>query len=442
MRKCFYAIIVVASLLSSCHSLSLGDHVEKSRLVMKHFSKQDLIIAAGALYDTETDSFRSGTITVKIVDNELNKVKDLICRYSARYTTNNSSVYPYIQVYYNNPPLSMPCYRMKYKMGDEGDLRYGECKCITNGKTSGFSNYDWDGDYVVRIVVPDGVTLIVDSFVVEYDNSFINKEAFRVMQHGSIFGAPMDCEANWQGWSHVGNYGAIVVPKRTIDGVWVCYHDDTFGDNPKVRVIGNPSAVLPAVSVQACTYKQVQTLEYITENSFGFHDRIPKLETFLEYCVKTGVHPVFSIHPNWTVEQWLELKALVEKYNLLDKLNIKGGYNAQYIDKIYNVFGSEIESFVMDLALETQPTYEQVSTLAAKNWDMSTIKVGYEYMSNAGGYFSEENLELMRQKGLVHGLYIHATESNHLNAEFIRECIQKGCYELCADYFFSNGLNW
>lgn len=443
MRKCFYFIFFVAlTLCSSCHDITVEVQEEECRLVSNQFFKKDLIIAAGALYDTDTDSFSSGTINIKIVDDELNKINDLICRYSASYTTNDSSVYPYIQVYYNNPPLSMPCYRMKYRIGNEGESRYGECKCVTNGKTSGFSNNNWNGDYIVKIVIPDGVTLIVDSFIVEYDNSSIKKDAYRIMQHGSLFGAPMDCETNWQGWSHVGNYGAIVVPKRTTDGVWVCYHDDAFGNKPKVRVIGDPSAALPAASVQACSYNQVLTLEYIDENSFGFHDRIPKLETFLEYCVKTGVHPVFSIHPNWTVEQWLELKALVEKYNLLDKLNIKGGYNAQYIDKIYKLFGSEIESFVMDLALETQPTYEQINTLASKGWDMTKIKVGYEYMSNAGGYFSDENLELMRQKGLVHGLYIHATDSYHLNAEFIRECIQKGCYELCADYFFSNGLNW
>lgn len=439
----FFLFLIALAILSSC-SKDYWDIIKGKRviLVTDGFTKDDLISTAGKIYDKASDSFSSGTITLIFDNKSLNKTKDLLCRYSARYTTNNSSVFPYIQVYFNNPPLNKDCYRMRYKIGNEREIRYGECKCITNVKTTSFSNSEWTGDYIVKITIPEGVTLFIDSFMAEYDNSFINKDSFRVMQHGRIFNAPMDCETNWQGWSHVGNYGAIVVPKRTVDGVWVCYHDDKFGDNPNLQVIGRPSAQLPAESIQACTYDQTQTLEYIRENSLGIHDRIPKLETFLEYCVKTGVHPVFSIHPNWTLEQWKEIKALVEKYNLLDKLNIKGGYSPQFINTIYDVFGSELESFVIDMALETQPTSQQISTLTAKDWDMSRIKVGFEYMSNAGGYFSEDSLALIRQNGLVHGLYLIATDSYPLDAEFIKSCINKGCYELCADFFFSNGLNW
>ena len=443
MKRIIVVLLASVSLLMSCSK----DYYERMnahrvQLAQSEYTKTELIKAAGTLYDESTDSFSSGTITVVIIDNSLNRVKDLVCRYSAKYTTTDKSVYPYIQVYYNNPPLNNEHNRMRYKIGAEGESCYGECKCITNGKTTGFTNSSWNGDYIIKITIPKGVTLCIDSFIAGYDNSFINKDSFRVMQHGRIFNASMDCETNWQGWSHVGNYGAIVVPKRTTDGVWVCYHDDKFGDNPRVQVIGKPKVKLPGESIQTCTYAQILTLEYISENSFGFHDRIPKLESFFEYCVKTGVHPVFSIHPNWTVEEWAEIKELVEKYNLLDKLNIKGGYSTEFINKIYNLFGSDIESFLIDLATETQPTSKQINALASKDWDLSRIKVGFEYMSNAGGYFNDDNLNLMRQNGLVHGIYIIASESNPLNAEFIKDCIKKGCYELCADYFFSNGLNW
>ena len=440
-------LIIIASvvLFISCgndiNECVIGQEVENNAQRIE-ITKNCLVSAAGALYDESSDSFGCGTIIVTIADNRLNGIKDLVCRYTAHYTTNNKSVYPYIQVYFNNPPLDIDRYRMRYVIGAEGEPRFGECKCITNGKISGFANSSWNGDYIVKITIPEGVTLHIDSFIAEYDNSFINKDSFHVMQHGRIFNAPMDCETNWQGWSHVGNYGAVVVPKRTIDGIWVCYHDDSFGNNPRVQVIGKPHAELPAESIQTCTYAQIQNLEYISENSFGFHDRIPKLETFFEYCVKTGVHPVFSIHPNWTDEQWIEIKSLVEKYNLTDKLNIKGGYSEDFINIIYNTFGSEIESFLLDLAMEAQPSPKQISVLAAKAWDLSRIKVGFEYMSNAGGYFSDEMLDLLKQNGFVHGLYLYSTDSYPLNAKFIKDCINKGCYELCADYFYSNGLNW
>lgn len=442
MRIQLSFFLLITLFLSSCLGFENPLWHEDLKIVSGGFNKGDLISAAGALYDEATDSFSSGSFAVVVVNDERNATQDLVCRYSAKYTTNNVLEYPYIQVYYNNPPLNSERFRMRYKIGEIGELRYGECKCITNGKTTGFSKSGWSGDYVVKITIPKGVTLSIDSFYAEYDNSFINKDSYRIMQHGRLFNASMDCETNWRGWSHVGNYGAVVVPKRTVDGVWVCFHDDTFGENPVVRVIGKSSASLPAESIQTCTYAQTQTLEYITENSYGFHDKIPRLEEFLEYCVKTDVHPVFSIHPKWTAEQWEEIKALVAKYNLLDKLNIKGGYGTNFIDTIFSVFGSDIESFLIDLALEKQPTSDQIRYLASKNWDKSKITVGFEYMSNSGGYFSDAKIELLRENGLVHGLYYIATDSHPLNTVFIKDCINKGCYELCADYFFSNGLNW
>lgn len=410
-------------------------------------TKNDLILAAGAIYDNVTDSFRSGSFTVTFTDDIRNKIEDLVCRYSAMYTTRDNLLYPFIQVYYNNPPLNAQFRRIKYKLGDKGIIRYGECKCITNGRTTGFTDLAGNGDYVVRITIPEGVTLFIDSFLAEYDNSITDKDSFKVMQHGSIFNAEMDCETNWQGWSHVNNYGAIVVPKRTTDGVWVCYHDNmfTFDENhveKYLQIVGG--GTLPEdfpASIQACTFAQVQQLEYRAANSFNNHDKIPTLELFLQYCLKMGVHPVFSIHPNWTKSQWREIKDLVGRYALLDKLNIKGTFSESYIDLIYSVFGSEIESFVMDKNM-TQPTYEEIKYLAGKDWDKSRISIGFEYMSSDGSYFSDETLAMMRENGLVHGVAPIWSVNFPADAEFIKSLIAKGCYELTADYFYSNGLNW
>lgn len=434
-------LFILLTIYSSCEKIRYKEQIDDEAYISGVF-KSDLIKAAGELYDKATDSFQSGVFSLVIANDSLNKFQDIICRFNAKYTTKDDSLYPYIQVYYNNPPLTKDCFRVRYKLGEAEQYRYGECKCITNGKTLAFSDPEWNGNYIITITIPIGVTLNVESFYAEYDNSFINKDSYRLMQHGRIFNSPMDCETNWQGWDHVGNYGAIVVPKRTIDGVWVCFHDDVFGDSPRVRVIGESHSLLPAESIQACTYAQTQTLEYVSTNSFDFHDRIPKLETFLEYCAKTGVHPVFSIHPNWDIDQWEELRDLVAKYNMLDKLNIKGGYSQKFIDTIYRVFGSSIESFLIDLALEKQPTNKQINALAEKPWDLARISVGFEYMSNAGGYFNDERLSMIRQNGLVHGLYYHASDVFPLNSEFIKNCIRKGCYEVSVDYFFSNGLNW
>lgn len=427
------------SLETSINDLTIKEGVCDAKVGI---TKKELIRAAKSLYDDVTDSFESGSFSIIIEAPELNSINNLVCRYSAKYTTNDSANYPYVQVYYNNPPLNNESNRWRYKIGDEGKFRYNECKCITNGKTKGFSQSAWDGNYIIRLTIPKGVTLYIDSFLAEYDNNCYEKSAFKIMQHGSIFNSEMDCETNWMGWKHVNNYGAIVVPKRTIDGIWVCFHDDEFGSNPVVRVMGAPMDDLPARSIQECTYMETQTLEYKDVNSFDKHDRIPTLELFLQYCEKTGVHPVFSMHPtNWTNDQYSELRELVEKYGLLNKLNIKGGYNNDYygfISKVYNTFGSDIESFLLDFNM-TQPTQSQIEALASYNWDLSKITIGFEYMSFDGSYFSDDILYLMQEKGLAHGV---AIIGKNFNSEFLKGLIAKGCSELTADYFYSNGLNW
>ena len=443
MKKSFLFYVVWAFILlplfSFCSKRTLTIDLKDSNVVA---SRTELVASAGSLYDVTTNSFKSGTFTIRITDDVRNKFEDLVCYYSAKYTTTDSALYPYIQVYWNNPPLNVSHRRTRYKFGGEGYYCYGACKCITNGKTTGFLYNSWDGDYCITITIPEGVTLFVDSFLAEYNNGVTLKDAFKVMQHGSIFNSEMNCETNWQGWSHVNNYGAIVVPKRTTDGVWVCYHDDVFGETPDVQVIGDPSAPVPAVSIQECSFAETQKLEYRTVNSFDEHDKIPTLELFLQYCVKTGVHPVFSIHPSLNKTQWQEIRALVEKYNLLSHLNIKGGYFGNwYVDVVYFVFGNDIESFILDVNM-VQPTQEQISYLASKDWDLSKVSVGFEYMTFDGSYFTDDVLSLMRQKGLVHGVSIISSDAFPREAEFIKQLIAKGCYELTADYFYSNGLNW
>lgn len=435
------------------YTLGIEQDVEELKRYIslsKNATKEDIIKAAGPLYDSINDSFSPGVISLQFVNDVLNKTKDLVCRFSAKYTSTDDAVYPYIQVYFMNPPLNGDYNRIQYKIGDKEKYRYGECKCITNIKTSGFAQSVWNGNYIIDITIPSGCTLQIDSFLAEYSNDCGDKDSFKVMQHGNVFMSEMNCETNWMGWSHINNYGAIVVPKLTLDGVWVCYHDDDELDNSNVVQKIDGTAV-PHKKITELTYAETQTLQYRVLNSFGEHDKIPTLELFLQYCAKMGVHPVFSMHPtDWTKAGYEQLRALVEKYSLLEKLNIKGGYNNDpgqdadghpygFIPKIFKYFGSDIESFIIDFN-ETQPTQAQIEAIAAYEWQMDKIKVGVEFVTNSGStYFSDAVLSMLRENGLVHGLSISGGQRK---AEFIKSVIAKGCYEFCSDFFFSNGLNW
>lgn len=397
-----------------------------------NLTKEGLIEAAGNLYDSANDKFLSGTISF-IIGTDL--THDLICNYVAKYTSTNNS-YPYIQVYYLAPPFNNVPSRFRYEIGANGYYKYGECRCICpiNPPLTQpvFRDY-----YVARIVIPEGCELFIQSISSDIINRSTNTNAFRIFNHGSVWGTGFNCKDNWDGWSHIGNYGAVVVPKRTTDGRWVCYHDDSFGSDPDVQVIGDPTAALPAASMQACTFAETQTLEYKAANYFGDHPTIPTLDEFFAKCSQMGVHPMLSIHPGWNESQWQEIKEIAIRYKVLDKLNIKGSFSATVATTIYNVFGNDIESYIPD---HTGATVSDVESLAAIGWDRIKVKVGFEYMATSENqFFSDEVISALRQNNMVTGFFIVGASDGH----FIKDLIDnKLLWEYTSNFFYSNGLNW
>lgn len=403
-------------------------------------SKQSFIDANPSGYDSTNDKFTEGVYTI-VVSNSSNKtaLSDVIANYVAKYTSSGDA-YPYIQLNYNYTASSN---WWKYPIGGKGHYKFGQCKCIFAG-TQTFGS-PWTDDIKMIITVPAGCELYIKNINAEYADGFVNKNAFKVYQHGTernTTGA--DNRSNWDLWPRIGNYGAIVIPKRTTDGRWVCYHDDSFSSN-QLQVIGNPSAALPAASMQACTFDQTQTLEYKTTNFYGDHDTIPTLEEFFAKCAQMGVHPALSCHPissvstGWTVDKWGEVKTLAKKYRVLDKLTIKCSYNIEAIRNFYNIFGDDIESYIADVS--SNPTQETIEELANVGWNLNKVKVGFEILATTA-YFSDATIALFDENNLIHGIAPGASGDFYRNAKNLKDIVEKGCYEITADQFYSNGLNW
>ena len=418
---------------------ALGE-LESKAVNILDVSKQSFIDANVDGYDSVNDKFTEGTYSV-IIANSSNKtaLSDVIANYVAKYTSSGDA-YPYIQLNYN---YSASNYWWKYPIGGKGFYKFGQCKCIFAGTQT--LNSPWTDDIKIIITVPAGCELYIKNINAEYADGFVNKNSFKVDQHGTernTVGA--DNRTNWDLWPRIGNYGAIVIPKRTTDGRWVCYHDDSFSESNNVQVIGNPSAPLPAASMQACTFAETQTLEYKSTNFYGDHDTIPTLDEFFAKCAQMGVHPALSCHPTssslngWTIDKWNEVKALAQKYRVLDKLTIKCSYNDDAISNFYNVFGNDIEAFIADVSED--PTEATIEELASIGWDLDKVKVGFEILVG-DAYFSDETIALFDANKLIHGI---APGSGNLykEAKFLKSIIDKGCYEITADKFYSNGLNW
>lgn len=396
-------------------------------------SKQALIDANPSMYDSANDKFTTGTMS-HIIGTSL--TLDLICSYVAKYTSSNGS-YPYIQVYYGQPPFNTASRRLKYELGGKGFFKFGQCKCICPMKRN-TNQSAYKTDYYINIVIPEGCELYLSNINSELSNGFINKDSFPVFNHGSAWISNFNTRTNWRAWSHIGNYGAVVVPKRTTDGRWVCYHNDSFGADPDVQVIGDPTAALPAASMQECTFAETQTLEYKEANLFGDHDTIPTLDEFFAQCATMGVHPMLSIHPSWTSSQYEEIKALAVKYNVLGRLNIKGSYNSTLAAIIYSVFGDDIESYLPD---KSDATVADVESLASVGFDTSKVKVGFEYLNSSNNpvFFSDEIIAALREHNFVTGLYC----SDYHDSHYVKELIDyKLLWEYTSNYFYSNGLSW
>mgnify|MGYP002853860318 CR=1 FL=1 len=400
-------------------------------------NKQTFIDANPTGYDETNDKFGEGVYTVQVAgENNVSVLTDVIANYTAKYTSTGDS-YPYIQLYFTNVVTSA----WKYPIGGKGFYKYGQCKCIFPGADG--LRY---GNSIIkaRITVPSGCELYLKNINCEYSNSLVNKDAFKVYQHGTERGGSNCCtRINWDLWTHIGNYGAIVIPKRTVDGRWVCYHDDSFSTD-QLQVIGDESAALPAASMQECTFAETQTLEYKATNIYGEHETIPALEEFFAKCAIMGVHPALSCHPTrnvssgWTYDKWSEVRDMAYKYRVLDRLTIKSGFSVGAAQNFYDIFGDDIEAAIFDVS---SLTTEQIDDLDSVGWDTSKVKVGFEILA-VDSYFSDEIITYLESKNMVHGIAPGSNSSIYYDAKILKDLIDKGCWEITANNFYSNGLNW
>lgn len=398
----------------------LGKKFEDVALVSEDIlaiNKDSLITAAGSNYDEDEDAF-TGNFSLTV----------------GNQNVNNSNVIVSCASMFESEDTSVPTLRVR-------------CRNITTyisyldiGKKDEYDIQQWrwpmtiSRALILEFVIPNGVKLHIDSFSVVVDNS-INRNAFRFFNHGNIYGYDFNTESAWRQAALTGMYGAIVVPKLTSEGLWVCYHDDSkLAVNNNVETIDGTT--LPDKTIMQCTTAEIQNLQYINENVFGTHDRIGTMDEFLRICATTGLHPCFSCHPTWTVAEWTTLKNLVQKYNLLDKLTIKHGASASEAAEIHQVFGDSIEMYLWNVT----PTASDITAMQSVNWDLSKVKVGFEPTFNDSydnGGLSDEIIEAIHAAGYVFGFYGRGT-----SVARIRLAISKGCYEWAINNFYSNGLNW
>ena len=302
----------------------------------------------------------------------------------------------------------------------------------------------------ISIIIPKGIKLYIREASMQTTVAEASDIRYRFLAHGldgafNRLSEISNCASN-------GTKYCIVVPKRTLDGVWCCFHDDDninglYYSNGQVvckktivggsqiyiqydeegNVIGNS-----AMPITSLTWNFVEKLKY--RGYTNQNESVMLLDDFFSICSVTGVHPVFSVHPGniFTANSCAglkELRAMLEKYNLLDKFVIKlSSLNSKYVD----ILGGDIEAYNL---IANDSTFERkLETL--KNSNIACRKC----IEGAFGELTADRVKMATDAGVSVGVWRFGNKS--ADNQIIKEFIDIGVSEFTVSMNNSFGLNW
>ena len=350
-------------------------------------------------------------------------MKNMIVTASARYLGDNK------------PTIEFKLVRNAYYQTYWGSLKFNLC-----GNT--YTKKEWRIPPTIKymecievdITIPSGTIV----FIKELENYFSDKVkqwngGFRLNGHHLC--CPDQSIQYFELCAKLGYPCVITIPKVTSDGVFVCYHDDDnigrYARNADGTAIANPQPI------SNYTYNELLSFDFgISEGLQYAGTKIAKVEDFFRICAKTGMHPMFSIHPNLTNEQWAEIKDMAKKYGVLGNLNLKFA-SKTFMSDVYGIFGTDVESYTLDVSSNGYPDPSvAISDVNAVGFDTSRVRVGIEYFENI---ITKQLVE----DTLAAGYFAACAEfSNNATSERYEEVMSWGATEITDDYNPCYGLNW
>lgn len=288
---------------------------------------------------------------------------------------------------------------------------------------------------LIEVSLSDGTELHINS--VEYSDDIPElfwNGGIRLNAHLGFWGiAPNNTMPAFELAAICGYPACIVVPKTTKDGKLVCIHDDTINKTGRDKNGNQPTDPI---------YVWDLTLEELREYEYGSYKHriwkgteIPLLEDFFKLCAKTGMRPMFSTHPGLSEEKWLEVKAMLTKYDLLEKFHIKS-FETDVLKLAYEVFGTEIEGYTYDVrAKRAEDVTPRIAEMDEIGFDLEKVRVGLEIPSYT---ITPEKVAYIKSKGY----FSAAWKILNMPASEYNKLIEMGVTEFTDDYNCSYGLNW
>jgi hypothetical protein len=219
-----------------------------------------------------------------------------------------------------------------------------------------------NGDVDILIHVPSGLSLNIEHLTVAYDtNTTKFTSGINICMHTHQPSVPRFSKYSVQLIESTGGTYCIELPKRSSDGVWFCYHDDTFNISDTFLRNSNGS-VITDTTYNGLPFSQIP-FDYLASLDWGIYlgsqyaGTGPLLiEDFFKMCAITGMHPCLSFHPvaQSTEANFTEIKNLAKKYNVLHLLNVKIPAvidpTLYHVRRALTVFGYDIESYTVNVA--------------------------------------------------------------------------------------------
>ena len=358
-----------------------------------------------------------------------NKNMIISCRAMYKPATSGTRVYPTIRVFQYKPnsfstALYEGCY---YEIGGNGEYVDKEWRIPPADK--------WTLTRI-QIYVPSGAELYIDRFENYYsDKKNLIGTGYRADGHITQ-NAQFCTKESIMMCAKLGFPACITIPKRTSDGVWVCFHDDT--EIGKSLVDGNGQTLEEpeySASISDITYERLCELSY-PQRYGGIIPKVPTLEDFFVMCAKLNLKPVLSVHPTPSIEHYAEIKEMALKLGVLKYLTVKPLSVGAGIASAYEVFGDDIDAYIAQS--HGAGVSSAISQLHSVSFDRTKVKVGVEVYDDASELNDTNVNEILGAGYFVSVYHYHGA----FTAKDIESWIKKGVQEWTEETNCSYGLNW
>lgn len=412
------------------------------------------------------------TFTVDLASESVNRTEQIwILSTDAKYISVNGN-YPTIQFKLMNKALTRQLYiSQTYRVGDKNELVERQLRVPETLE-----------DYTVlqvSFVIPDGVALYIndisaenniwdentkEQFLSEKDDTIYSADDdVKYLAHSGFIGyAPDNTLLGFEMAGKMGFKSLITIPKFTKatdeeKTVGVCFHDEYLHE----RLLYDDGTELPVnkeIGIEDYTYSELEQFDAGLREGEIYSCDVPTLYEYFTICDKYKMAPVFSLHPDLTVDQWTYVKNLLQEFKdetgyswIYDHFQIKVG-TTKGLKDAFSVFGFDIGYIIIQTPAWTAASKIGVLTdsgiLAAAEekaqenptFDMFD-KVSVEIFKSDPQL--EEEIAYLRDYGFTRiSLAPGSGLSGGFSGEEISYYKDLGVNSFTVDFHGSMGLNW